>query len=78
MKKTGRIVCHIADLRSGIWTQEKLVKAVRDSGKPLCQEFDRVSLSKAEQGVIILIPAHVEAIAEIIGCKCFDIYPDLY
>ena len=76
--KTGGIDCRIADLRSGIWTQTKLVNAVRESGKPLCEEFDRVMLSKAEQGVIILIPSHVEAIADIIGCKCFDLYPDLY
>lgn len=76
--KTGGIDCRIGDIRSGIWTQHKLVNAVRNSDKPLCKEFDRVMLSKAEQGVIILIPQHVEAIAEILGCKAFDLYPDLY
>lgn len=78
MKKTGSVDCRIADIRAGMWTQEKLVNAVRHSGKPLCLDFDRIMLSKAEQGVIILIPQHVEAIAEVIGCKPFDIYPDLY
>ena len=77
-KKIGSVDCRIADIRAGIWTQQKLVNAVRESGKPLCKEFDRVTLSKAEQGVIILIPSHVEAIAEILGCKAFDLYPDLY
>lgn len=78
MKKIGSIDCRIADIRAGSYTQTELVNAVRESGKPLCLDFDRVMLSKAEQGVIILIPSHVEAIAEIIGCKCFDLYPDLY
>lgn len=78
MKKTGSIDCRIADIRAGSYTQSQLVNAVRESGCPLCLDFDRVMLSKAEQGVIILIPQHVEAIAEIIGCKCFDLYPDLY
>lgn len=77
-KKIGSVDCRIADIRSGSYTQSQLVNAVRESGKPLSQDFDRVSLSKAEQGVIILIPQHVEAIAEVLGCKCFDLYPDLY
>ena len=77
-KKTGSVDCRIADIRSGTYTQSQLVNAVRESGKPLSQTLDRVSLSKAEHGVIILIPQHVEAIAEVLGCKCFDLYPDLY
>lgn len=77
-KKLGSFDCRIADIRAGWMTQEKLVKAVRERGGALAHEFDRVTLSKAEQGVIILIPQHVDAIADVLGCKNFDIYPDLY
>ena len=78
MMKTGSVDCRIADLRSGMWTQSRLVNEVQKTGRPFAKDFDRVTLSKAENGVIILIREHVEAVAEVIGCKCFDIYPDLY
>lgn len=77
-KKTGSIDCRIADIRAGWLTQGELVKAVKERGTQLSQDFDRVLLSKAEQGVIILIPQHVDAVADVLGCKAFDIYPDLY
>lgn len=78
MKMSGRVDCRIADLRAGMWTQGQLVNAVRKSGRPFAEDFDRVMLSKAENGIIILIQQHVEAVADVIGCKPFDLYPDLY
>lgn len=77
-KKPGSIDCRIADIRAGWLTQSELVNAVRERGGVLAQEFDRLTLSKAEQGVIILIPQHVDAVVDVLGCKNFDIYPDLY
>lgn len=76
---TGKIDCRIAALREerGI-TQDQLVNAVRGTRDPLIRYFDRVTLSKAEGGVIILIPAHVQAVADTLHCMPRDIYPDMY
>jgi hypothetical protein len=41
-------------------------------------KLDRVSLSKAENESIILIPAHVYAIAAFLDCSMHDIYPMIY
>lgn len=40
--------------------------------------LDRVSLSKAENNSIILIPSHVRAIATFLDCTENDIYPWIY
>ena len=40
--------------------------------------LDRVALSKAENGYVLLIPEHVHAIAAFLGCSAHDIYPNLY
>ena len=68
------LVCKLKNFRlaSGI-TQSDFVRFMRES----CYEFDRMALSKAENGHIILSPPAILAAAKILGCTPSDIYPNL-
>lgn len=68
------MVCKLKDLRiaSGI-TQADFVRFMRKS----CYEFDRMTLSKAENGHIILSLPAILAAAKILSCTPSEIYPAL-
>ena len=78
------VVCCIRRLRTRAGqSQEAIVEGANwyiDNLDSLmqCPRLDRVSLSKAENGSIILIPDHVFAIATFLDCTMHDIYPELY
>lgn len=81
MKMTD-IRCNLARLRiSRGHTQGALVFTVNEyleHDGAICTKLDRVSISKAECGSVILIPDHVAAIAAYLDCTPHDIYPGLY
>lgn len=75
------VVCNLRRLREGYCcTQDEVVVNVNDYLKQLDVKplLDRVSLSKAENESIILIPNHVYAIAAFLDCTAHDIYPEFY
>lgn len=68
------LVCNLKDLRLlDNVTQSDFVRFMRER----CPEFDRMTLSKAENGHILLTPAALAAAAEILGCNPDNIYPNL-
>lgn len=81
MRTSNDVVCNIRRLRGRYFlTQDEVVDGANEylkelDAKPL---LDRVSLSKAENGSIILIPDHVFAIATFLDCTMHDIYPEFY
>lgn len=78
---TTDVVCNLRRLRKGYCcTQDEVVDAANDYLKELDVKplLDRVSLSKAENESIILIPNHVHAIAAFLDCTAHDIYPEFY
>ena len=84
MLTSNDVVCCIRRLRTGAGqSQEAIVEGANwyiDNLDSLmqCPRLDRVSLSNAENGSIILIPDHVFAIATFLDCTMHDIYPELY
>lgn len=78
----GEIICRLRRLRKyQELSQDYLVEAVNDPcGRDTLPypPLDRVALSKAENGLIILLPAHVSVIAAFLDCTEHDIYPTLY
>ena len=77
-----RVICNLRLIRTHFnYSQEYLVRdanhviGIHNVNVPF---LDRVTLSKAENGSVILIPAHVRAIASVFGCTAHDIYPGLY
>ena len=76
------VQCNLAKLRKRAgFTQSYVVLGANDHLKALGIEYellDRVALSKAEMGSVILIPNHVHAIAAFLDCSAHDIYPYLY
>lgn len=82
MLTSNDVVCCIRRLRTRAGqSQEDTVEGANwyiDNLEMQCPRLDRVSLSKAENGSIILIPDHVFAIATFLDCTMHDIYPELY
>ena len=82
MMTDADVVCCLRNLRTRAGqSQEAIVEGANfhleaNSNAPIL--LDRVSLSKAENNSIILIPSHVHAIAALLGCTAHDIYPNLY
>lgn len=76
--------CNLKKLRiESTLSQNELVDCANDRlfalyGHDTKAYIDRVSLSKAENKSIILIPEHVDAVATILCCTPHDIYPTLY
>ena len=74
--------CHLKQLRTAAGkSQDDVVKGANEFVAlmfPLTVRLDRVTLSKAENRSIILIPSHVCAIAAFLDCDMHDIYPYLY
>ena len=73
------VVCRLRKLRTCAGqSQEAVVEGANHYLKAMSDVptlLDRVSLSKAENNSIILIPSHVHAIALFLDCKERDIYP---
>lgn len=82
MLTSNDVVCCIRRLRTSSGkSQEDVVEGANHKIDTLgikCPIRDRVSLSKAENGSIILIPDHVFAIATFLDCTMHDIYPEFY
>lgn len=82
MSTSNNVVCGLRRLRTRKGqTQEDVVEGANwyiDALEMQCPRLDRVSLSKAENESIILIPNHVHAIAAFLDCTAHDIYPMLY
>lgn len=78
----NNVVCRLRRIRTGAGQSQK---AVLDGAnwyienlELKCPELDRISLSKAENESVILIPDHVFAIAAFLDCSMHDIYPEFY
>lgn len=82
MLTSNDVVCCLRRLRARCGqSQEYVVEGANwyiDALEMQCPRLDRVSLSKAENGSIILIPDHVFAIATFLDCTMHDIYPEFY
>ena len=76
------VVCHLRRLRTGKGrSPQDVIEGANwyiDNLDLSCHKLDRVSLSKAENESIILIPSHVYAIAAFLDCSMHDIYPLIY
>ena len=71
--EVGSVVCKLHDFRDGYITQSKLVKAMQKR----FPGFDRVALSKAENGLIILPPDMLAEVARLLGTTPQSIYPSM-
>lgn len=71
--EVGMIVCKLHEYREGFITQTKLVKQMQKR----FPGFDRVALSKAENGLIILPPDVLAEIARLLDTTPRDIYPSM-
>ena len=71
--KVGAIVCKLHDYRDGFITQTKLVQQMQKK----FPSFDRVSLSKAENGLIVLPPEELTEIARLLDITPRHIYPSM-
>ena len=82
MLTSNDVVCNIRRLHTlAGQSQENIVEGANwyiDNLEMQCPRLDRVSLSKAENESIILIPCHVYAIAAFLDCDMHDIYPMIY
>ena len=76
------VACRLRRIRTcNGQSQEDVVEGANwyiDALEMQCPRLDRVSLSKAENESIILIPCHVYAIAAFLDCSMHDIYPMIY
>ena len=76
------VVCRLRRIRTrNGQSQEDVIEGANwyiDALEMQCPRLDRVSLSKAENESIILIPCHVYAIAAFLDCSMHDIYPMIY
>ena len=71
--EVGAVVCKLHDYRDGFITQTKLVKHVQKK----FPGFDRVALSKAENGLIILPPDVLAEVARLLDTTPGNIYPSM-
>lgn len=82
MMTDADVVCRLRNLRTRAGqSQEAIVEGANwyiDALEIQYPKLDRVSLSKAENESIILLPAHVYAIATFLDCSMHDIYPNFY
>ena len=82
MMTDADVVCRLRNLRiCAGQSQEDVIEGANwyiDALEMQCPKLDRVSLSKAENESIILLPSHVYAIATFLDCSMHDIYPNIY
>lgn len=71
--EVGAVVCKLHDFRDGFITQTKLVKEMQKR----FPGFDRVALSKAENGLVILPPDMLAEIARLLDTTPQSIYPSM-